>query len=164
MRVRPKSLETNSSVSTTVYRGGFAPLLTGSTLIQPPELLRVHSKVSGGGNASTSHTTVEGSWSAAPISFTSRFRHKGLSVRESTSEVRMFFVFQFAECFWKFWESIVSLLSRLRIFSFLIILNLWVYIEQKCVLQLWNRIHFHFNILRLTNLEEYINNFLINSH
>lgn len=46
-------------------------ILTGSTLMDPAELLRVHSKVSGGGKASTSHVTVVGSCKAAPITFMS---------------------------------------------------------------------------------------------
>lgn len=54
-------------------------LLTGSTFIEPAELLSVHSNVSGGGKASTSHSTFDGSCKAAPIIFISFDRHMGLS-------------------------------------------------------------------------------------
>ena len=48
--------------------------------MEPAELLRVHSKVSGGGKASTSHVTVVGSCRAAPMIFISFLWHSGRSV------------------------------------------------------------------------------------
>lgn len=67
-----------SFIKRSLYQGHNL-ILTGSTFVEPAELLSVHSKVSGAGKASTKHSTLDGSCSAAPISFTSLFRQIGLS-------------------------------------------------------------------------------------